>query len=94
MDLGEFNRHARILGRKYVPEVLKEISKKGWIQASDLSSYIHISTATAVTYLKELESIVVLKRKKVKGETGDVWKYDINKDNIVLETNISDNVNK
>lgn len=94
MDLEEFNSHARILGRKYVPEVLKEISKKGWLQASDLSSYVHISTATAVNYLKELESIGVLKRKKVKGETGDVWKYDINKDNIVLETNISDNVNK
>ncbi|MGM0405684.1 MAG: hypothetical protein ACQEQM_06040 [Thermoplasmatota archaeon] len=94
MDLEEFNSHARILGRKYVPGVLKEISKKGWLQASDLSSYIHISTATAVNYLKELESIGVLKRKKVKGETGDVWKYDINKDNIVLETNISDNVNK
>ncbi|MFW6141177.1 MAG: HTH domain-containing protein [Candidatus Saliniplasma sp.] len=94
MNLEEFNRHARILGRKYVPDVLEEISKKGWIQASDLASYLHISTATAVNYLKELESIGVLKKKKVKGETGDVWRYNINKYDIVLETTIPDNLKK
>ncbi len=86
MDIEEFNHAARILGRKYVPAVLKEVSAKRNITASELASYIGICTATAVNYLTELEKIGVLKRRVVKGETGDVWEYQLASDTITLET--------
>lgn len=88
MDMEEFNSAARILGRKHVPAVLEEISKKKRIRASELASYTGICTATAVNYLTALESIGVLEKKKVKGETGDVWEYRLSSDKIVLETMI------
>ncbi len=88
MDIEEFNHAARILGRKYVPAVIKEVSVKKNITASELASYIGICTATAVNYLSELEKIGVLKKKIVKGETGDVWEYRLTSDTITLETEI------
>lgn len=88
LELHEFNKAARILGRKYVPAVLEELSDHGWMKASDLSSYLKISTATVMNYLKELEEIDVLERREVKGATGPIWEYNLKKDSISIETEI------
>ncbi len=88
MDLEEFNHTARILGRKHVPAVLRKISHKGTMKASDLASYIGITVATAVSYLNDLESIRILEKEQIQGETGEIWIYRIANRRITLTTEI------
>lgn len=88
MDLDDFNRSARILGKKYVPKILRELKKHGWMKASDLSSYLKISTATTVNYLKDLSNIGVLGCRETKGMTGDVKEYKLADEKIILKTDL------
>ncbi len=88
MDLDDFNHTARILGRKHVPAVLRKISHKETIKASDLASYVGITVATAVSYLNDLESIGILEKEHVQGETGEIWIYCIANKEITLTTEI------
>jgi len=90
MNLEEFNRAARILGRKHVPNLLKELKKKNWLKATEVSSYIGITPATAVSYLKDLESLDVLEKREIKGETGPVWEYRLPSETISIETKITE----
>ncbi len=90
MNLEEFNRAARILGRKHVPDMLIELKKKGWLKATEVSSYIGISPATAVSYLQDLESIDILEKRKIKGETGPIWEYRLPSQTVTIETEITE----
>ncbi len=85
MDIKEFNRIAKIMGKKHVPEIISELKKKGWLKASDLSSYLSLSTATAVRYLKDMSDIDILKRRKVEGLTGEIWEYSIAEKRVIYE---------
>ncbi len=89
MELDEFNRSAKILGRKHVPSLLRELKKKGWSKASDLASYVGVTVATTVSYLEDLEDIGVLERRKAKGLTGEIWQYRLSSQHIELETDIN-----
>lgn len=88
MDLNEFNRSARILGKKYVPRILKELKKHGWMKASDLSSYLDISTATTVNYLKDMSNIGILECREKEAMTGIVKEYRLTDDKIILKTDL------
>ncbi len=87
-ELDEFNEAARILGRKYVPELLEELSDGEWVKASDLAAYVDISTATAVSYLKDLKEIGVLEKRKKKGMTGQIKEFRLSSPDISLETKV------
>ncbi|MFO7991781.1 MAG: hypothetical protein R6U61_05760 [Thermoplasmata archaeon] len=88
MELDEFNKSARILGRKHVPPLLSEVKKKGWSKASDLASYVGVTVATTVSYLEDLEDIGVLEKRRAKGLTGEIWQYRLRSDHIELETDV------
>ncbi len=90
MDLYEFNRAAKILGKKHVPSLIEELSKKNWVKANDVASYIGITTATAVSYLHDMAEVRLLDKKKMKGLTGDIWVYRLSKQHYSLELDIEE----
>ncbi len=90
MNVDDFNRTAKILGKKYVPALLKELTKKNWVKANDVASYIGITTATAVNYLHNLAEIGLLEKRKIDGLTGEVWVYRLGTQKYSMELNIED----
>ncbi len=88
MYIEEFNECARILGKKHVPEVIRELMRKDWIKANELASYIGITTATAVTYLRSLSKVGLLDKRRAKGLTGKVWEYRLDLEEYCLKLDL------